>query len=320
MISLSGSSELLRLLGDPNRARLLHLLEGDELTVAELVESTRLPQSRVSTHLGKLKEAGLVRDRRQAQAAYYTLNEGRMPEEAARLWLLLREDTRDPLLEEDRRRARALRARTASWADTVAGQMERHYSPGRTWEAALRGLLGLAQLGEVLDVASGDGALAQLIAPRARSVHCLDISRRVVAAGRKRFAHLPSVRFELGDMHDLPFAGESFDQVLLMNSLSYAERPAAVLAEAARVLRPGGSLACVALRTHGHHEVAASYGHLQMGFEPAALRYGLERAGLDVTLCDVTARERRAPHFEILSAHASRPSREGRQQGEPGDV
>ena len=308
MSTLNASADLLRLLGDPTRVRLLHLLASEELTVAELMEATRLAQSRVSTHLGRLKEAGLVRDRRQGQASFYALNEAAMPDAAARLWSVVRQGTSDPLLEQDRDRARALlRARGTSWADSVAGQMERHYSPGRTWEASLRALLGLARLGVVLDVASGDGALAELVAPRARAVYCLDLSRRVVEAGRRRLAHLPAVRFQVGDMHALPFADARFDQVLLMNSLSYAAEPQRVLAETVRVLRPGGALACVTLAAHRHTAASDSYGHLQAGFDPGALRAGLEAKGLDVRLCEVTSRERRSPHFEVITVHAERP-------------
>ena len=307
MLSLDHGTDLLRALGDPTRVRLLHLLQGEELTVAELVRATRLSQSRVSSHLARLKEANLVRDRRAGACSYYRADDAAMPADAARLWTLLREQTKDALLEQDRERLRSLlRERGKSWADSVAGQMERHYSPGRTWEAALRGVLGLVELGRVLDVASGDGALAELLAPRARAIHCLDLSPRVVAAGQRRLQHLPQVRFELGDMHALPFGDASFDQVLLMNSLSYAAEPARVLEESARVLRPGGQLAAVTLRAHGHEDVAHTYGHVQRGFEPAKLARLVADAGFSVSLCDVTLRERRAPHFEIITVHAAK--------------
>jgi ArsR family transcriptional regulator len=184
--------------------------------------------------------------------------------------------------------------------------MERHYSPGRTWEAALRGLLGLVSLGDVIDIASGDGALAELLAPRARSVVCLDRSRRVVAAGSQRLAHLPQVRFQQGDMHGLPFRAASFDAALLMNALSYSERPARAIAEAARVLRPGGRIAAVALRRHRQHAIAKSFDHVQPGFEPAELRRSFESEGFEVSLCEVTSREKRPPHFEVITLHGSR--------------
>ena len=78
MLDLNNGADLLRVLGDPTRVRLLSLLAGDELTVAELTRITRLPQSRVSTHLGRLRAAGLVRDRRSGASCFYALNESGM--------------------------------------------------------------------------------------------------------------------------------------------------------------------------------------------------------------------------------------------------
>jgi ArsR family transcriptional regulator len=182
--------------------------------------------------------------------------------------------------------------------------MERHYSPGRTWEATLRGLLGLLRLGDVLDVASGDGALAELLAPRARSLTCLDLSPTVLEAARRRLDDRGNVRFVEGDMHRLPFADASFDQVLLLNCLTFSRAPRKVVAEAARVLRPGGGLAAVTLKAHRHEAVAATFDHVRFGFSPGDLRRALADAGLAVEACHVTSREKRAPHFEIITVHA----------------
>jgi ArsR family transcriptional regulator len=230
-----------------------------------------------------------------------------MAGDAARLWALLREGADDALLEADRRRLRELlRAREGSWADTVAGSMERHYSPGRTWEAAARALVGLARLGDVLDIASGDGALAELLVPRARSMTCLDLSPAVVTAGRARLAGQRRVRFVLADMHALPCATRAFDHVLLLNALSFARDPARVVQEAARVLRPGGDLVAVALKAHRHGDAAAAFDHVQHGFQPARLAGLFEAADFEVTLCEVTSRERQQPHFEVITVHATR--------------
>lgn len=307
MIDLAGTSQLARLYGDGSRLRLLALLAREELTVAELTATTRLGQSRVSTHLGRLREAGLLRLRRDGTSTWYALDEAGMSEAARRLWEAFRATTDDQLLREDVDRLEAVVAKRAgSWADSVAGQMERHYSPGRTWEGAARALVGLAVLGDVLDVASGDGALAELVAPRARSVTCLDASARVVSAGRRRLKLSPSVRFTVGDMHHLPFPEARFDQLMLVNSLSYAEHPERVVAEAARVLRPGGGLVAVTLATHRHEAVARSFNHVQMGFEPEALRALFTAAGFRVDLCAVTSRERRAPHLAVVNVYATR--------------
>ncbi len=310
MSTLENTTDLLRILGDHSRVRLLQLLAHEELTVTELTEITHLGQSRVSTHLGKLRDAGLVHDRRAGASAYYRLNADDMPTEARALWDVICQSRADPILEEDQQRLSTLiRARGGSWADTVAGQMERYYSPGRTWEAAARGLLGLAKLGDVLDVASGDGALAELVARSAESVTCLDLSPRVMLAAKRRLQHLRNVRFQVGDLHALPYDKQSFDHVLFMNTLSYAQDPKQAVVEAARVLRNDGTLAASVLNAHRHHALAKTYGHCEFGFKPTQLKDLFSACGFDVTFCDVTSREKRPPHFEVVTLYARRQPR-----------
>jgi ArsR family transcriptional regulator len=250
------------------------------------------------------------------------MNEGKMPASVHRLWALLGRELDEPLLHSDEERCQAvLRARqgTANWPESVAGQMERHYSPGRTWEATAIGLLGLVHLGDVLDAGSGDGAIAALLAPRSRRVTCLDISPKVLQACRKRLQGLDNVEFVLGDVQSLRFADASFDQVLLLNLLTYATDPARALSEAARVLRPGGDLVVTTLAAHEQRDVTAGYGHVHAGFRRQALRDWLSDAGLVVDRCEATSREKRPPHFAVVSAFARKvASRTGAPRDEAG--
>ena len=314
MSSLAATLDALHLFGDPTRVRLVALLAHHPLTVADLTAVTRLPQSRVSTHLGRLRDAGVLRDRRAGSSTVYALNDGAMPEHVRRVWTLLEGGVDDATLRTDRERCDALlkaRARDLPWPDALAGEMEKHYSPGRTWDALARGLVGLLRLGDVLDAGAGDGAIAELVAPRAKTYTLLDRSDRMLAAARARLARAPNARYLHGDLHEIPAPSASFDQVLLLNVLPYAERPAVVLAELARVLRPGGTVALITLDEHSHAELAAEYGHVQLGFRPAALRRLLQRAGLVVERCEVTSRERRAPHLSVVTALAHRPEGNG---------
>ena len=311
MTSVHDTVELLRLFGDATRVRLAALLERDELTVAEITRITELPQSRVSTHLGKLREAGVLRDRRDGASTYYSMNDGAMPTEVRRIWTTVAGGLDEPLLRADRERCvQVVRARESGgkgWPDSVAGQMERYYSPGRTWEATARGLLGLVRLGDALDAGSGDGAIAALLAPRARRLTCLDRSEKVLAAARQRLGHLANVAFVPGDVHALPFEAARFDQVLLFHVLVYAEQPARVVAEAARVLKPGGDLVVTTLAPHAHREATAAYGHVHAGFSSKRLHAWLTAAGLDVERCEITSREKRPPQFEVVTAFARQP-------------
>jgi len=314
MIGLAESVDILRLFADPTRVRLAHLLDGYELSVAEITQITDLPQSRVSTHLGKLREAAVLRDRRQATSTFYALNDAAMPEPIRRVWDLMAESRDEPLLRTDRLRCQeVLRARHKgkSWPESVAGQMDRHYSPGRTWEATLFGLLGFIRLGDVLDAGSGDGATAALLLPHCRSVTCLDKSRRVLQAARRRLAGHRNVAFAPGDVHQLPFPDDKFDQVLLFHVLTYANDPALALREAGRVLRPGGTLVVSTLARHAHEAVTAGYGHVNPGFSARVLHAWLTReVGLDVERCEVTSREKRPPHFSVITAFARKPNQE----------
>jgi SAM-dependent methyltransferase len=310
MADLATTTGLLGLLADPTRVRLLALLGEHELSVAELTRVTGVPQSRVSTHLGKLKDAELIRDRKHGASTFYRLDDARMPAAARAAWQAVAQQIDDAVLEDDRRRCDdVLRARdeASSWPDAVAGRMEHHYSPGRTWEATARAFVGLVQLGDVLDVGSGDGVIAQLLAPRARRFTCLDRSDKVVEAARERLAHLTNVELVHGDMQAMPLPDASFDQVLLFSVLTYADEPERVLAEAHRVLRPGGALVLVTLGEHTHLDISSAYEHVNAGFTPDRLRGMLERVGFAIASCEVTARERRKPYFDVVCAFAHRP-------------
>jgi ArsR family transcriptional regulator len=309
MATLQNTLDLLHVLGDETRVRLLALLEREELTVAELTNILELSQSRVSTHLAHLKQAGLVTDRRAGVASFYSIRGLTQP--ASGLWQLLKNDAKDPILGRDSQRLEQLlrgRRGATKWPDTVAGEMERHYSPGRTWETTARGLTNLLRLGDTLDIGSGDGAISQLVVAQARSLTCLDHSERMVEAARQRLVDHPNARVCLGDMHQLPFDDNSFDDIIVFNALTYSNRPGVVLAEAQRVLRPSGRVAVMCLHAHEHRDIVARYDHVNLGFSLQELRKLHEAAGLSVLSLAVCTRERRKPYFEVLGALSIKPA------------
>ncbi len=297
-------SSCLKVFADATRVRLLALLEREELTVAELSAITQLAQPRVSTHLARLKEAGLVRDRRSGVSAYYRFDEAILAPAQRALWQSIAQIDDDPLLRQDRERVASVLATRASdqnWSDSVTGDMERHYSPGRTWEALARTALPLLWPGDVLDIASGDGVLAELLAPHAHRYVCIDANERVVETSSARLRRIPNVEVRAGDMHALPFEDGSFDLVVLMHALTYSSRPAQAVQEAARVLRKGGCLLLSSLAKHEHRSVVEAFGHVNLGFKAKELCKFTEKAGLRVANCETVTRERRPPHFEVIS-------------------
>lgn len=298
--------ETLNLLGDESRIRLCALLRERELCVTDLVRVTGISQSRVSTHLGRLREAGFVRDRRQGQQSFYALSVDALPD-TARAVLDQAARSADPTLEGDQRRLLELDVERRGGAPEFEGDIERYYSPGRTWQSLAVGLAALLDLGDVLDVGSGDGAAASSLAPYCRSLTCVDTSVKMIESARERLLRHAHVQAQVADVHELPFADASFDSVLMFHTLTYAERPARALSECARVLRPGGRLVVLCLDEHRQQEMTAPYGELHPGFSAANVRQLLSCAGLAVRTCEVAARESRKPHLQVVLAIATKP-------------
>ena len=308
-MALAHYVDTLNLLGDESRLRLCALLRDRELCVTDLVRVTGISQPRVSTHLGRLREAGVVRDRRKGPQSFYTLDTERLPV-AARTLLADAARSDDPTLESDHARLQELETeRRNGLADYVPDELERFYSPGRSWQSLAVGIAALLKLGDVLDVGSGDGAAASAIAPYCRSLTCVDANARMVDETRERLATFTHATSRVADVHALPFAAEAFDTVLLFHTLTYAARPARAVAECARVLRPGGRLVVLCLDRHRHQDVTGKYGERHPGFSPRDVRRRLGTAGLTVLAADVACRESRKPHLRVVLAIAEKAER-----------
>lgn len=301
-MTLSQCIETLHVLGDESRIRLCSLLRARELCVSDLVRITGISQSRVSTHLGRLRDAGYVRDRRQGPQTFYALSYERLPKTAQAV-LDEAAQSGDATLESDLERLAELEAERRGQAPiNLADELESYYSPGRSWQSLTVGLAALLDLGDVLDVGSGEGAAAAVIAPYCRSLTCLDVNARSAAAAQSRLKNRKHARALIADAHALPFEDASFDAALLFHTLTYAERPAQVVRECARVLRPGGRLVVLCLDQHDQTELTAPYGERHAGFRPEALRALLTAAGLSVSFADVASREIKKPRLQVVLA------------------
>jgi ubiquinone/menaquinone biosynthesis C-methylase UbiE len=191
----------------------------------------------------------------------------------------------------------------------LVDELDRDYSPGRTWQSLTAGIAPLLRLGDLLDVGSGDGAAASVLAPFCRSLTCIDTNERLIAAARERLLRQgqQNVRTQVADVHALPFRDGSFDSVIMFHTLTYAEHPGRAVVECARVLRPGGRFVLLCLDEHRQSEVTARYGERHPGFSPRTVRGLLTRAGLDVTSAEVVSREIKKPHLQVVRAIADKP-------------
>jgi SAM-dependent methyltransferase len=303
------AADLFRLLGDPTRLRLLRVLGRDRFNVTELTGILGLAQSGVSRHLGLLKEAGLVAEEREAGYTYYRLAD-RSNGHAA-LWPLL--DAQFDAAAVDR----TVRADEARLQEVLRHRHEnfethgeaRQLVPGRSWAAWSRALAHLLPPFDVADLGCGEGYLTIETARWARSVIAVDKSEVVLERARDlaRRRRVDNITWKKGDLAKLPLEDGSVDVALLSQALHHARHPERALAEAVRILKPGGRVLVLDLREHEEAWVRERLGDEQLGFADDALARLLGGAGLEHVRVSVGARRTGDP-FTVLIASGSKPN------------
>lgn len=287
-------------LADPTRLRIMRLLEHLELAVGELAQVLGQSQPRVSRHVAILCDSGLAERRREGSWVFLRKAIARgsaRPLAAAVARLLDAAEAEDSTFAircaEDRRHLAAVRAvREKSASDYFARTAEEWdrlralLSPEDRVEAALLKALGKPSLGRLLDIGTGTGRMADLLADRADHVVALDRSPEMLRLARARLQKLPAERWELvqGDFAALPFEPASFDTVVFHQVLHYAQDPGYALQEAARVCRPGGRIIIVDLAAHGREELRTRHAHVRLGFSDEQMLTLLSECGFTPSL------------------------------------
>lgn len=281
---------MLRAAGDPTRLRLLLLLREAELAVSELIEIVGQSQPRVSRHLKLLGEAGLLERFKEGSWVFYrAADQGKGAELGRALTALA-----DPaMIATDRARLAHVRearaAAAAAFFKANAAEWERIralHAPEKDVEAAIVRRLTTKPIEELLDAGTGTGRMLELLAPHAKRAVGIDVSPEMLAIARDRMAkdNLSRVQVRLGDIYRLPFnAGTreaGFDTVLFHQVLHYLDDPGAAVAEAARVMRPGGRIAIADFAPHGLEFLRDDYAHRRLGFSDREVKGWFEAAHL----------------------------------------
>jgi ArsR family transcriptional regulator len=307
------ASALLRLLGDDTRLRLLRLLARENLNVSELTAVLGVAQSGVSRHLGLLRDAGLVAEKRAGTFTWYSLAPeiGAAKGAQAGLWGWLREEFDRATAEtkaDDARLEEIRRLRKESFSQHGAGDERRQLVPGRSWAAWARALGLLLPPLDVADLGCGEGYVTIEASRWAKRVIAIDQSADVLARARAMAERrrVSNVTWKRGRLERLPLRDETVDVALLSQALHHADKPEVALAEAYRILRPGGRLILLDLREHEEGWVSRKLGDKWLGFSDRALRKLLTEAGFADVELRVGARKAGDP-FVVLIGRGVRP-------------
>ena len=293
----------LRVLADPNRLRLLLLLEREELSVAELQEILSTGQSRISTHLAQLKQAGLVEDRKQGKNSLYRLKDRQLVD------LLHVAGNEIPEAAQDMKALQLVldkrRDKVRSYFDELAGKcVGREYVPGRSWKGLAETLLQLMPAMTIGDLGAGEGTFSQLLAQRAERVIAVDNSAKMVEFGANlaRENGVGNLEYRLGDHETPPIDEGTLDLAFFSQSLHHAMHPQQAVCAAHRLLKPGGRIVILDLKRHSFEQAREMYADTWLGFSEIELRDFLQQAGFRKVESWIVDRQKQTPAFETILA------------------
>lgn len=304
---MAGFLKALRLLGDESRVRILRVLEREELSVAELQEILGMGQSRISMQLSQLKQAGLVELRRAGQKSLYHYKAPAGTQAVISEALRRSADEIPEALQDDAALRLILQKRKdklRAYFDELAGRFGRNYVPGRSWQGLAEMLIRLMPPLVIADLGAGEGTLSLMLAQRAECVIAVDNSEKMVEYGADvaRRHGVKNLEYRRGDLEELPIGDAEVDLALLHQSLHHALHPNQAIAEAWRILKPGGRVMILDLVKHGFDEARDMYADVWLGFSQVELSALLKSAHFRRIEVTVVHREEEAPHFETVLA------------------
>lgn len=304
---------ILKLFSDRTRLRILLLLKREQLSVGELQDILSMGQSRISTHLALLLKLKIVALRREGKKAFYSLPAVLPETTKALLDATFNSIADDPEIRADEAAlARVIEKRTAAtqaYFDAIAKHDGNASVPGRSDGGIIQMLLSLVPPLVIADLGSGRGIISQRLALSAKKIYCIDNSKTTLDEGREFMQQhgVKNVEFMLGDIEKVPLKSACVDVALLSQSLHHANHPAAALAEAFRILKPGGKIIILDLNKHPYEIARERYHDTWLGFSKAEIETWLAETGFQKIASLVFPADDKKLKFETLFARGEKP-------------
>ncbi|PDT31052.1 ArsR family transcriptional regulator [Rhizobium sp. L9] len=289
-LGLDGLVDVLKAAGEPTRLRLLALLDGGDLTVTDLTEILGQSQPRISRHLKLLGEAELIERYQEGAWAYFRLKQDGKAAMLVRA-LLKHVSENDPTILRDGERLSQVKRQRAERAQAYFSrnaaewdELRRLHAADEEVDAAVIRLLGNQPIDSLLDLGTGTGRILELLSGLYRRAVGVDASRDMLSVARANLdkSRITKATVRHADILNLPFEGQDFDLVTIHQVLHFFDQPEIAIAEAARMLRPGGRLVVIDLAPHTLEYLRDEHAHVRLGFSHQAMSDWLRKAGLDV--------------------------------------
>ncbi|MBY5557433.1 metalloregulator ArsR/SmtB family transcription factor [Rhizobium leguminosarum] len=289
-LGLDALVDVLKAAGEPTRLRLLALLDGGDLTVTDLTEILGQSQPRISRHLKLLGEAELIERYQEGAWAYFRLKQDGKAAMLVRA-LLKHVSENDPTILRDGERLSQVKRQRAERAQAYFSrnaaewdELRRLHAADEEVDAAVIRLLGSQPIDSLLDLGTGTGRILELLSGLYRRATGVDASRDMLSVARANLdkSRITKATVRHADILNLPFEGQDFDLVTIHQVLHFFDQPEIAIAEAARMLRPGGRLVVIDLAPHTLEYLRDEHAHVRLGFSHQAMSDWLRKAGLDV--------------------------------------
>lgn len=293
-LTLDRSVDVLRAIGEPTRARIVHVLRHGECSVTDLCDVLGQSQPRISRHLRLLLDADVCTRHREGNYAFFSLRSAANDIDSVLDALTSSLDPADPVLAADLSRLKAVRERRSEAAHRHFAELAQRWdrersllTPDAMVEAEINDLLtdsgASTELGNVIDVGTGTGRMIELLASAADRIVGLDANPAMLRVARANLdrAGIHHAELRQSDIFATPPFGDGFDLAVIHQVLHFLDDPHRAIAATAELLTSTGRILIVDLPRHAVETMRTEHAHRRLGFTTDQIEGWFHSCGLE---------------------------------------